>query len=272
MTKRRSKKKKQGSFQRLLLSIIIVIVLVVLVQQGIIDEETLEEWGILQDTGDNNEVVVEVPPVSGDFYNLYFTAVINSDDESRHRGATVESALISAIDGAQSSIDGALFELNAPDTTAALVRALGRGVQVRLVLDDEHALEDPESTAEEVIAAGAQVRSDNRSALMHNKFLIFDGRAVWTGSMNLTRNGIYNNNNNAMLIQAQAPRAPARGRRLAELTGPKRWIRTVPRRARERARDPGSRARQDVRLAYVAAGGAATRSRVSRPAAAERAP
>jgi phosphatidylserine/phosphatidylglycerophosphate/cardiolipin synthase-like enzyme len=147
--------------------------------------------------------VDEVPPVSGDFYQLYFTSVINTSDESRHHGAVVEQALIAAIDGAQSTIDGALFELNAPDTTAALVRALGRGVQVRLVMDNEHALEDPESTAEEIIAAGAQTRSDERSALMHSKFLIFDGRAVWTGSMNITRNGMYNNNNNAMLIQSE---------------------------------------------------------------------
>jgi phosphatidylserine/phosphatidylglycerophosphate/cardiolipin synthase-like enzyme len=37
---------------------------------------------------------------------------------------------------------------------------------------------------------------------MHHKFFIFDGLNVWTGATNITRNGIYNNNNNAILIQS----------------------------------------------------------------------
>ena len=206
MAKRKSSKKKSGSpVRKILLTLVVVLVLLLLSALGIID---LEELGLEEanDTGNNTTTTTTnstgPSTVSGNFYDLYFTKVINNDDEAAHTGAEVEAALIAAIDGTQSTIDAALFELNAPDTTAAIVRALERGVQVRMVLDDEHALEDPESTAEEVIAAGAQVRSDERSALMHNKFFIFDGATVWTGSMNITRNGIYNNNNNALLIKS----------------------------------------------------------------------
>ena len=53
-----------------------------------------------------------------------------------------------------------------------------------------------------MIAAGALVVADNRSALMHSKFFVFDSQAVWTGSMNITRNGMYNNNNNAIYIES----------------------------------------------------------------------
>jgi phosphatidylserine/phosphatidylglycerophosphate/cardiolipin synthase-like enzyme len=37
---------------------------------------------------------------------------------------------------------------------------------------------------------------------MHNKFLIFDGQSVWTGSTNLTENGNFRNNNNSLLIDS----------------------------------------------------------------------
>jgi phosphatidylserine/phosphatidylglycerophosphate/cardiolipin synthase-like enzyme len=48
--------------------------------------------------------------------------------------------------------------------------------------------------------AGIEVRDDGRSALMHNKFWIFDGQIVWTGSTNITENGVFRNNNNVIVI------------------------------------------------------------------------
>jgi phosphatidylserine/phosphatidylglycerophosphate/cardiolipin synthase-like enzyme len=137
-----------------------------------------------------------------DWYRVYFTEPINSNNEADFHGAFLEQALIFVIDNTRSSIDAALFEIDAPDTTQALLRAMGRGVRVRLVLDDEHGLLDPESTAQQLINAGAQVRSDERSALMHSKFFIFDSVAVWTGATNITGNGIYNNNNNAIYVRS----------------------------------------------------------------------
>lgn len=196
MTKRRSSKSKSGSaLSRILYTILILVGSLVLLW--------LQSNTDLLDFDDTSDAPSEGQvPSEGSWYSLYFTQPVNSSDESAHHGSAAEQALIASIDGVQRTIDGALFELNAPDTTAALVRALQRGVQVRLVVDDEHAFEDPESTLEEVIDAGAQVRSDERSALMHNKFLILDGTEVWTGSMNLTRNDIYNNNNHFMLIRS----------------------------------------------------------------------
>jgi phosphatidylserine/phosphatidylglycerophosphate/cardiolipin synthase-like enzyme len=50
--------------------------------------------------------------------------------------------------------------------------------------------------------AGIEVRSDDRSALMHNKFWIFDGKIAWTGSTNITENGVFEQNNNAIVIHS----------------------------------------------------------------------
>ena len=35
---------------------------------------------------------------------------------------------------------------------------------------------------------------------MHNKFMILDGKTVWTGSWNYTINGSYRNNNNVLVL------------------------------------------------------------------------
>lgn len=50
--------------------------------------------------------------------------------------------------------------------------------------------------------AGIEVMDDGRTALMHNKFIIFDGKTVWTGSTNITSNGVFRNNNNVIVIDS----------------------------------------------------------------------
>jgi phosphatidylserine/phosphatidylglycerophosphate/cardiolipin synthase-like enzyme len=51
--------------------------------------------------------------------------------------------------------------------------------------------------------AGIGVQDDaGRSAYMHNKFWVFDKKIVWTGSTNVTESGIYDQNNNAIVIHS----------------------------------------------------------------------
>jgi phosphatidylserine/phosphatidylglycerophosphate/cardiolipin synthase-like enzyme len=71
------------------------------------------------------------------------------------------------------------------------------GVTVRLVSDSHY--RDREAM-QRCIRAGIPVVFDERSAFMHDKFCVVDGRAVWTGSTNITENCMYRNNNNALLI------------------------------------------------------------------------
>jgi phosphatidylserine/phosphatidylglycerophosphate/cardiolipin synthase-like enzyme len=190
MAKRsRSSGNKKGSpTSRLLMLLLLILIVAVAYAMGI----DLNELGV---TTESTPAAVEVTPTVGEWYELYFTQPIHSNDESRHTGSTAEQALIRSIDAAQTSIDAALFELNVPDTTAALVRAAERGVKIRVVADDEHNFDDPTSLLSEVIDAGAEAISDERSALMHNKYFIIDAQTLWMGSMNITRNDIYNNNN-----------------------------------------------------------------------------
>jgi phosphatidylserine/phosphatidylglycerophosphate/cardiolipin synthase-like enzyme len=101
------------------------------------------------------------------------------------------------IDGAKQTLDVAGFEIDNKLIVDSLVKAAQRGVKVRVVTDTDYINEyGPKQFA----AAGIPVVDDKRSALMHNKFIVFDGAAVWTGSMNFTENCAYKNNNNGLYL------------------------------------------------------------------------
>ena len=142
---------------------------------------------------------VEAPP-AGDWWEVHFTAPVPGTDLATASGG-VDEALATAIGSAVSTVDIAAFEFNLPRVTQALIEAHGRGVRVRVVTDDEHGIEDEDSTLPELIEAGIPVVDDGRSAYMHDKFVIIDGHEVWSGSWNLTINGTYRNDNNALVIR-----------------------------------------------------------------------
>jgi phosphatidylserine/phosphatidylglycerophosphate/cardiolipin synthase-like enzyme len=102
------------------------------------------------------------------------------------------------IEAATRTIDFALYGIREqPDISAALAAAQERGVQVRGVVDSEsqycgergsYAYPDT-PTLVEALAEGAVVcdnDSQDYDAIMHNKFFVFDGASVWTGSTNVS--------------------------------------------------------------------------------------
>ncbi len=160
----------------------------------------------IPDTVDTGSLA-DLQPIPGGYdggwFQLYFTQPINSTNEADFHGAPIEDALVKLIDSAQQSIDAAIFELNSEPVTQALIRAHQRGVRVRVVTDNKHGLDDPETTLTELQDAGIPVVADtSRRNLMHDKFFVVDGLYVWTGSTNITHNGMYNNNNNSILIRS----------------------------------------------------------------------
>jgi phosphatidylserine/phosphatidylglycerophosphate/cardiolipin synthase-like enzyme len=120
---------------------------------------------------------------------------------------SVEEKLIAYIDAAQTSIHIASFEFDLTNVAQALIAAKGRGVDVRWVTDNEYGLladKDPGHGQFAMLQnAGIEVRDDlGRSAFMHNKFWVFDRQVVWTGSTNITKSGIYTQNNNVIVIRS----------------------------------------------------------------------
>ncbi len=131
------------------------------------------------------------------WYSLYFTNPEGASASTLRGGP--DAMLAAAMDGATISIDVAAQEIDLWSIRDALIRAHERDVRVRVVTETDYA-SNPEMQA--LVLAGIEVRADERQPLMHNKFVVIDQSEVWTGSMNLTVNGAYRNNNNLLRIQS----------------------------------------------------------------------
>jgi phosphatidylserine/phosphatidylglycerophosphate/cardiolipin synthase-like enzyme len=144
-------------------------------------------------------------PPQQEWWRVYFTDPLTINDPANYSNS-IEQRLIEFINVSQTSIHIASFEFDLTPVAEALIAAHNRGVDVRWVTDDEYGLDaDTEPGRGQFAAlqnAGIEVRSDSRTALMHNKFWIFDGTVLWTGSTNITKSGIFVQDNNAIAFQS----------------------------------------------------------------------
>ena len=141
------------------------------------------------------------------WWEVYFADWQNKNDPENYAG-TIEETIINKIDATEETIHIASFEFDLTPVAEALIRAHKRGVDVRWVTDDEHGLEVDEEPGHGQFAmledAGIEIKDDGRGALMHNKFWIFDREIVWTGSTNITESGIFNQDNNVIVVHSPA--------------------------------------------------------------------
>lgn len=148
--------------------------------------------------------VVELPQgyaYIGDAWQAYFTRPV-ADGDVEGRSGGIETLIVDALSLANRTLDIAIFEFNNPAIEAAILDAHERGVQVRIVTDDEHGLDDRDSSIRRFVAAGIEIVDDDRTGLMNNKFLVIDSSLVLTGSFNFTENSSFRNNNNAIILTA----------------------------------------------------------------------
>ena len=113
----------------------------------------------------------------------------------------VASNIIKAINNSKSSIDLAIFDLTSRDITAALEKTKGSGVKIRIIADSRQA-KGAHSTITELIREGFDIKITHGEGrgIMHNKFAIFDGKLIVTGSYNWTNNAERFNYENAVFI------------------------------------------------------------------------
>jgi phosphatidylserine/phosphatidylglycerophosphate/cardiolipin synthase-like enzyme len=135
---------------------------------------------------------------AGGWYDLYFTAPEQTANVRDPSGG-IPDQVIATLDEARKSLDVAVYEFNWQPLADALIRAQQRGVAVRLVTDTDTM---GEATILALQAADIPVAADGRDAIMHDKFVIIDGAAVWMGSMNFTHSDAYRNNNNFIHIRS----------------------------------------------------------------------
>jgi len=120
-------------------------------------------------------------------------------------------AFIARANSAEYALYGAVYELQWPGVLDALKAASVAGVDVRIVYDAIPGASGPGIKNARAIAA-AQIEAlcipRTTGKLMHNKFFVLakHGRpvAVWTGSTNLTENGIFGHANCGHLVEDPA--------------------------------------------------------------------
>ncbi len=147
--------------------------------------------------------VIETLPIHvgygarGPWFEIYFTDPTNPAASQESGG--IETPLIAAIDSAKLSVDVAIYSLSLRELGNALLRARDRGVQVRIVMESDNR---DRTVPVALIEAGLPILGDRREGLMHDKFVVIDRSEVWTGSLNFTTTGTYNDNNNLVRIRS----------------------------------------------------------------------
>ena len=125
----------------------------------------------------------------------------------------ISAHLIRAIDATKKTLDIAIYELAIREVRDALMRAKTRGVKVRIVMDQGHLYPEKATgkrtpEVQSLIAAGFELktlRGGDAFGIMHNKFAVFDGALLETGSYNWTRAADTQHFENAIFDDA-APR------------------------------------------------------------------
>lgn len=179
------------------------IVLVIIAAISIfIGRDLFVDLGI-DDPGTETAVPLTPPPTTAaNWYDLYFTNPTCPPEGERTGG--LDEIIAADILTAQTQVDVAAYDLDAEPIVNALIELEKRGVTVRVVTDTDNA---SLSSINRLRRNGISVVEDKRSGLMHNKFVVIDGRVLYTGSLNLTTNGVYCNNNN--LARIESPRLAA---------------------------------------------------------------
>jgi phosphatidylserine/phosphatidylglycerophosphate/cardiolipin synthase-like enzyme len=147
-----------------------------------------------------NSGLTEIPLLSGygargPFFEIYFTDPFNPASAKEEGGP--DMPLVAAINAARISVDVAAYSLNLYSIQDALLHAYNRGVLVRMVMESDN-MNNPAVDA--LKGAGIPIIGDQRDGLMHDKFMVIDRTEVWTGSMNFTGAGVYQDNNNLVRI------------------------------------------------------------------------
>ncbi len=128
-------------------------------------------------------------------------------------------ALVGFLDRAGPSweVHGAVYEFQWPEALAAVKRAHERGASVHILFDNIEAYETKKGKTKpkgpwyenrkaiKNAKIGSLCQGRANGKLMHNKFFVLsrDGqpKAVWTGSTNLTENGIFGHSNLGHIVE-----------------------------------------------------------------------
>jgi phosphatidylserine/phosphatidylglycerophosphate/cardiolipin synthase-like enzyme len=108
--------------------------------------------------------------------------------------------IVKFVASAQSSLDIAIYDVNLGSLVDLIIEK-SKTIPVRMVVDRRQAKEKA-SAVPRLIAAGVNIRYGKQrgSGIMHNKFVLVDGKMVETGSFNETNHASFYNNENQIYL------------------------------------------------------------------------
>ena len=113
-------------------------------------------------------------------------------------GDTCLRRLCDLMRGCKSTLDICVFTIADDRLTDAILECHARGIQVRVVSDNDKQ-HDSGSDIARLRDHGVAVRVDDGPYHMHHKFALFDGRLLANGSFNWTRSATHNNDENLVV-------------------------------------------------------------------------
>ena len=157
------------------------------------------------------------PDVEENNIQLFFLSPLKQKKPQNRCNTAACKALLNSINEAQESIDFAIYGINQQDKIFnALVKAQKRGVKVRWVTDlnerkrniyyDTYSLMHKIPTyktdyfSQQKEAERTKDFEFPQTAIMHNKFFIFDNKKVFTGSTNISNYCLTGYNSNVALL------------------------------------------------------------------------
>jgi hypothetical protein len=127
--------------------------------------------------------------------------------------AQLAARLVEFIEATERTLDCAIYDLRHPRVVEALARLVANGKQLRIAFDAGKTHTgglsgDPKPSGTQQALEGAGLGGvatpvyEHGRHLMHNKFLVRDGHAVWTGSANFTTGGLELQDNNCLVMES----------------------------------------------------------------------
>ncbi len=154
-----------------------------------------------------NSSATELSNIGIKFNDAYKGLYTENEITGNASANSPDKVFIQIINSANSSLDLAIFDIDDEAACTALIKAHKRGVKVRIVTDSDNFNDKvrpsiQRKVLEDMKSAGIEIKGDNRTALMHSKFVIMDNNTVITGSSNLTHNSLFRDNNNVLRIHS----------------------------------------------------------------------
>ena len=159
------------------------------------DDDKVSFWDKLfgKDEKEIEKDYIQAPPATVSdkkWMEIYFTP-----------GSECENNIIAEINQAK-KIDIAVYSITNKNIVDAIIDAKERGAKVRVITDRLQSA-GKYSLAEELESAGIPVVTNVKHKIMHNKFAIFDGKRIESGSYNWTDSATKSNAENCMFFDQE---------------------------------------------------------------------